>query len=94
MEKDVIDTIERRISRIDYKPGDISTGMSGSFLHFKLALDLNEFFEASDYETYDAYLYSRHGKIFCEVNNIPKEEVSFDINDYSLTPIPEVSHKG
>ena len=93
MEKSIIDTIERRISRIDYKPDDIATGMSGSFLRFKMSLNLHEFLTEDEFETYDGYLYSRHGEIFAEVNNVPVEEVSFDINDYSLTELKSCSHK-
>ena len=94
MKKEIIEVIENRISKIDFKPNDIKTGMSGSFLRFKMCLGLYEFFNDDDFETYDSYLYSRHGQIYAQVNGIDESEVSFNHKDYNISIVDEVTHIG
>ena len=86
MKKEVIDLLEKRIAELQFEPNEISQGMTGSFLSFQMYLGTAELLSEEDFynKTYEPYLYSRHSEILGEVNNIPKEKLTFDYNDHEV----------
>jgi hypothetical protein len=74
MRKEVIDQLEEKIKELEetgkYKPDDIETGMSGSFIRFIYFIGIHKFMTEKEWEddSYIEYLRIRYLQIFKYIN--------------------------
>lgn len=75
MREEVIVELSKRIENLreEATPGDISTGMSGSFVRFNYYLQSHTAMTKQEFDdgTYDTWLKEQHKQVYQEVNKQP-----------------------
>ena len=75
MRDEVLIELNKRIQNLKKvaSPGEIETGMSGSFLRFNYYIQSHTAMTADEFNScvYDDWLREQHKRIYEEVNNVP-----------------------